>query len=122
MQGRLLRLSQLKAVLQFPESINRDELVLPRLRGVRRADPIDGLGQGVPLRPHEDRRQLGPQTYFTSSEQLRERVPRPVVWRGPRRDFSIHTPRFYGKAGPAERSARRADLRLRALRERHFTR
>ena len=110
MQGRLLRVSQLKAVLQFPESINRDELVLPRVWGGSRADSFDGLSQGVPLRPHEDRRQLGPQTHFTSSEQLRERVPRPVVWRGPGRDFSIHTPRFYWKAGPAERSEGHASM------------
>ena len=110
-------MSQLKTVLQCLIRIDRDELVLPRVRWVDSADTFDRISQGVSLRPHEDRRQLGPQTYFTSPEQLRERVPRPVVWRGPRRDFPIHTPRFYGKAGPAERSARRADLRLRALRE-----
>ena len=108
MQGRLLRLSQRKAVLQFPESINRDELVLPRLRGVRRADSFDGLGQGVPLRPHEDRRRLGPQTYLTPPEQLRERVAIIILWAGLGRDSSIHTPRFDGKAGPAERGAGRA--------------
>ena len=110
-------MSQLKTVLQLPESINRDELVLPRLRGVRRADPIDGLGQGVPLRPHEDRRQLGPEAHFTSPEQLRERVSTLIFWCGVVGDRAVRAPRFYGKAGPAERSARRADLRLRALRE-----
>ena len=122
MQGRLLRVSQLKAVLQFPESINRDELVLPRVWGVRRADSFDGLSQGVALRPHEDRRQLGPQTYFTPPEQLRERVSIFIFWCGVVGDRAVRAPRFYWKAGPAERSARRADLRLRALRERHFTR
>ena len=117
MQGRLLRLSQLKAVLQFPESINRDELVLPRVWRVSRADSFDGLSQGVPLRPHEDCRQLGPEARPAPPEQLRERVARPVFWSDPGRDCVIRAPRFYWKAGPAQRSARRADVRLRALRE-----
>ena len=110
MQGRLLWVSQLKAVLQLPESINRDELVLPRVWGVGCFDSSDGLGESFELRPHEDRRRLGPQTYFTPPERVRERVAIVILWAGLGRDFPIHTPRVYGKAGPAERSARRAYL------------
>ena len=97
-------------MLQLTESINRDELVLPRVWGVSRADSFDGLSQGVPLRPHEDCRQLGPEARPAPPEQLRERVPRPVLWRGLGRDFLIHTPRFYWKAGPAERSEGHASM------------
>ena len=32
---------------------HRDELVLPRVRGVSRADSFDRLSQGVPLRPQD---------------------------------------------------------------------
>ena len=103
-------MSQFEAVLQFTESINRDELVLPRVWGVGCFDSSDGLGESFELRPHEDRRRLGPQTYSTPPEHLRERVSITIFWAGPRRDFPIHTPRVYGKAGPAERSARRAYL------------
>ena len=101
-------MSQLKAVLQFPESINRDELVFSRVRGISCFDSFVRIGESFALRPHEDRRRLGPQTYLTPPEQFRERVPIIIFWAGPRRDFPIHTPRFDGKAGPAERGAGRA--------------
>jgi hypothetical protein len=109
-QGRLLRVSQRKTVLQLPEGVDRDELVLSCLWWIDRINSPGRLGQGVPLRPHEDCRRLGPQTDSTPSEHLRERVPILIFWAGLGRDFPIHTPRFDGKAGPAERSAGRADL------------
>ena len=110
MQGRLLWVSQLKAVLRLTESINRDELVLSGLRRISCFDSFVRIGESFELRPHEGRRRLGPQTDSTPPEQLRERVPILIFRAGPRRDFPIHTPRFDGKAGPAERSARRAYL------------
>ena len=115
----LLRLPQRPTVLRRPQSPRGDELVVSRVRRSGRAVLTNRTYERSALRADDGCGGLVPQE---EAPESRVRRAGARLLPGAPYDWSLVAPRQEGLAGAARRSAGRAHVRVRSLRQRHVER